>query len=268
LEKGASNFNSMNEDKENSKNKEGSENFGLPEGYFQKSTQSIFNKIEWQEEHKNCPSLLSLKGKTGFIVPENYFIKSEVKLELIEYKELSAAKEGKGFVVPENYFRNNLLILQKMLVGEANELQTVDRLSSIQKRNNFSVETDYFSKSESRLKTLLTEGNKPARVISLFTRRVIYSAAAVLIIALGLWIYNFYFIPVAVKDCGTIACVDKQDLVKMKNLENLDNDELYELVDPQKLEKKLEKQKTNDKNKKGTDSSLKQLSTEDLLDEI
>lgn len=240
-------------------------NFGLPGDYFQKSAASILNKIEWMEEHKEFKRLLEIKKETGFVVPENYFDNSELRNELLAYPALATQNKKTGFNVPANYFEEaETNELSKVLDGEI-ELENFLKLSAIKKQNPFAVKDGYFENSAEKITALL---NKPAKVISLFSAKVWYSAAAAIFaITIGIWIYNQFFVIVE-KDCGTLACVDKQDLVKTKNLEALESDDLYELVDTKKLEEKLEKEPASKTKKDEADTSLKNVSTEDLLDEI
>ncbi|MCC6371217.1 MAG: hypothetical protein IT236_09455, partial [Bacteroidia bacterium] len=94
-------------------------------------------------------------------------------------------------------------------------------------------------------------------------------AAALVMVATGLWIYSVYMKPVQnTLDCGTIACVDKIDLIQSKSMDNMDDDDLYELVNPADLEKKLNEKKEKINQNNTTDSSLEQLSTDALLDDI
>ncbi len=251
--------------------------FGMPEGYFQKSANSIVQKIEWLEEHKAYPNLSALKKQSGFVIPNNYFNEKETQLELIDFPTLFSIDKTNAFKTPVNYFEELKTVHQFNLRNDANvgsELQSFKKLSAISKQNNFKVNQNYFNAFEEKLTGKL-QTEKEARVIRLFSAKTWYAAAAILTITLGLWFYNQYFKVAEVKDCGTLACVDKTDLVKAKNLENLDNDQLYELVDTKKLEEKLDnktKEKTESKkdssNKKEADTSLKNVSTEDLLDEI
>ncbi|MBA3682751.1 MAG: hypothetical protein H0W73_16550 [Bacteroidetes bacterium] len=247
--------------------------FGMPEGYFQKSANSIIQKIEWIEEHKAYPNLSNLKKESGFVVPEKYFNENESKLELIEFSKLISIDKTNVFKIPANYFESVDL---SYLLNEENELQGFGKLNSLAKTNNFKVGENYFAVSEEKITAALLNDKKEAKVIKLFSPKLWYAAAAMLTITLGLWLYNHYYKIEELKDCGTLACVDKVDLVKAKNLENLDNDELYELVDTKKLEEKLEakpekntESKTEAKTeKKDLDTSLKNVSEEDLLDEI
>ena len=245
-------------------------NFGLPGGYFQKSATSIFNKIEWQEEHKDFPKLTELKHQNtnyGFNVPVEYFAKSAEHFENLRYPALFSLKRNSGFSVPADYFEQaEVNELGKVLSDAKDELFSFENLTSLTKENNFKVDGDFFERSDKQIHSLL---EKPAkgRVINLFMRRIAFAGAALLVVSLGLWIYNFYFATAELKDCGTMACIDKQDLVMTKNLESMDNEELYELVNSGDLEKKLDI-KEQPKNKETKDSSLKELSTDDLLDEI
>lgn len=259
----------------NNKNNEQAK-FGLPDGYFQKSASNIFNKIEWQEEHNQFPTLLGYKKKSGFIVPENYFSKKESKFELLEFEKLNSLKKNNPFKVPENYFDEDVLKLVTLSQVEvSSELNEYKTLASLKKQNSFIVPNNYFVENEEKLKGFITESStslsmtdkrqNKTKVISLFSPKMWYSVAALLVIAVGLWMYNSYYKTTELKDCGTLACVDKIDLVKAKHLESIETEDLYKLVNTKKLEDNLEK-KSNQKQSK--DNSLDSVSTDDLLDEL
>lgn len=257
-------------DKNNENNHLNSEpnNFGLPAGYFQNSANSIVNKIEWVEEHKNFPALEKLKKQTGFIIPNDYFVNNENKLELIEFPKLSALNKINAFKTPANYF-NELEEKQFVHFFNENDLEILgEKLSTIPKQANFKVKENYFDSSAEKISNSLLNEKKGGKLIKLFSPKIYYAAAAILTITLGLWFYNHYFLVAETKDCGTLACVDKADLLKTKNLENLDNDQLYELVDTKKLEEKLENKTNNTTKNEDIDTSLNNVSVDDLLDEI
>lgn len=231
------------------------------------------NKIAWQDEHKELPFLLKLKSQLsanhcGFVVPQDYFNSTADNLDLVTYPELFKVRNTAVFAVPENYFEKaEVSELAKVINDSEEELLSFTNLNALKNKTGFVIPANYFEKNASQLNSNLvkTEGGK---IIHLFTKRLAFAAAAILVLSLGFWIFSFYFTTIEVKDCGTMACIDKNDLVKTKNLENLDNDELYELVNPSKLEKKLEAKEIKKENKKTTDSNFKNLSTEDLLDEM
>ncbi len=247
----------------NNKNNEQAK-FGLPDAYFQKSASSIFNKIEWQEEHKEFANLLNHKNKRGFIVPENYFNKGESKLELIEFEKLNALTKNNAFKVPVNYFDEDVLKTVTLSEVEvASELNEYKILASFKKQNYFKVPENYFVENEKTLNEKLNI--KPTKVINLFSPKMWYSVAALLVIAIGLWMYNSYYKAVEVSDCGTLACVDKIDLVKAKHLENIETEELYKLVNSKKLEDNLAKKSNS---KQNNDNNSDSAATDDLLDEL
>lgn len=209
--------------------------FGVPAGYFQKSGFSIMNKIVWEEELKEFPVIKGLKDRTGFTLPDHYFIKNEVDE------------------------------LTKVFISQSDELENFTELKSIPKEICFKVGKNYFGENGERLNVMLA-GNQQARIFDLIFSKASYAIAAMLLIALGFWMYQVYFKPVGKSDCGTLACVDKTDLLKTKNLENMDDEELFELVNTSELEKKL--QGKEDKNSSNKTDSSNQISVDEVLDEI
>jgi hypothetical protein len=239
----------MNDDMENSASNK-NPNFGLPGGYFQKSASSIMDKIQWLEEQKAYPVLLSLKQVSVFSVPENYFQKSELQLELVDYSNLAAINKTNVFLTPDNYFEDvEIRELSKVIIDED------IKLDGFNKQNSFKVRDDYFSKNKKQIRNVLLSQAQPTRIISLFRSRITMAAAASLVILIGLWLFQFYNKSSELKDCGSIACIDKADLLKAKNLEGIETDELYELVNDKQLEKKLEQKSSGSNKNKDTDHS-------------
>ena len=252
----------MNTENENNQSNKESTDFGVPRGYFQKSASAIFNKIEWEQEHKSFPKLLQLKSQNGFITPTAYFSRIEQKIELLDLPILFSLKKANSFIVPGDYFEN----------AEVNELAKVlddsePLLPNFIKQNSFKVSAEYFLNQQKQLEHLL-QPTSSYKVIKLFSAKSVLAVAAILVVVLSVWLYNFYFTPVVVKDCGTIACVDKIELFKTKNLEVLDNDELYELVNSNKLEQKLETKSNKNSEKHDSVNEMDESVTDDLLEEI
>lgn len=256
--------------------KEGNENnvpgrnpgdFGLPDGYFRESARSIVDKIEWHDEHKDFSVLLNVRRSDVFAVPSDYFLQNESVLELTVYPVLNSIRDKTVFAVPENYFEGaEEFELARVLKGDNDERSGFEMLDAIKRESGFTVPPAYFSRNETVLTDSLTR--KQGRIVSLFPIKLRYAVAALLVIALGLWIYNLYFVLDPAKDCGTIACLEKQDLVKSKSLESFDDEELYELVDPAALEKKLQDNVGEGHKETNEDSSKNEIPEEDLLDEI
>jgi hypothetical protein len=249
----------MGKDFENNDNNRKDGDFGLPEGYFEKSGRNIMNKLEWLEEHKIYPRLSELKNSgPGFIVPGGYFDQSEHGLELMAYEKLSGNQKETGFITPLNYLEElEVAELSKVIKDEENELSLFTHLNSVERKNAFDVPANYFESSAEKISSAASGKPAEAKVIKLFGNRYWYSAAAaVMAVVLGLWIYNQYFKVKVNGDCGTLACVDKADLVKSKVMDNLDDEDIYNMVDTKKLEENLKGEKSTDKkNKKETDTS-------------
>jgi hypothetical protein len=213
-------------------------NFDLPDGYFKNSKAGILNKIEWMQEHEAYPTLSSFTKESGFTVPLNYFNESASRLELVDAPILSNIQKQNAFEVPAGYFENNRSLLIAG-IDEGKELRAYPTLASIEKKNAFVTSDNYFEASK---KIILGKNEGGARIISLFGRSVRYAAAAVLMITIGLWVYNSYFKTQEVEtECTTLACFEKRELIKYK-LENFDTEEILDgQVDLNTLEKNLNK---------------------------
>lgn len=208
--------------------------YDLPDDYFSGSKAKLMQRMEWISEHETYPLLSKLKGESGFVVPEGYFTHSGSKLELLPFETLGSLSKVSGFVNPHvsDYEKKDWSVLIR------EELSNYPTLSELPRQNPFDLSSNYFTDSKQRI-TASIEGPSNTRVINLFRRSVWYAAAAILVIAAGLWLYQGYFNNnVSEQDCTTLACIEKRELLKYK-LEHLDNDELYEMVNAEKLEQKL-----------------------------
>lgn len=215
--------------------------FGLPEGYFERSAAGLMTRLQWLEEHRNWPALQQAKGPSGFAVPVAYFEKTEAQLEQLPYPRLSAGERGTGFSLPDSYFESTL---EKHLAPVLSEAEP--QLNTLPRATPFAVPAGYFEGNVQRLEALLTDDTPRGKVLPLVKRRrwAVAAAAAVLLVLGGVKMYTLFFTAVPKDDCGALACVDRADLLKGKTLENLETDELYELVNSAELEKKLQQVQT------------------------
>lgn len=208
------------------------------------------------QEHEAYPVLGKMDKASGFIVPENYFSENAGKLELLDTPTLISYRKENVFEVPQHYFEETKTRLISIVADD--DMSTYPTLSSIEKKNPFVTSKNYFERSkEAILDNNKNEGS--ARIISLFTKPVRYAAAAVLMITIGVWIYNSYFrTEIGTEECTTLACLEKKEIMKFK-YENIDTDELNDAaVDLSKLEKNLNKEERNDTTKTAdsTDEAL------------
>jgi hypothetical protein len=236
--------------------------FNVPRGYFENSASAIRNKIEWHEENKLYPQLLSLKNSNCFTTPVNYFETCGCSLELIAYPDLNKNKRKSGFITPGDYFMLNEEKLRS-LIEPVDPLQGTAILDSIKKQNNFTVKENYFE--EGAKKIALNLNRKEARVRILNPRSVLYFAvAAILIISAGIYTFKYYTEEKSLNDCETIACLDKKEILKSHRIETLENEELYDVVNAAKLEQNLNmKGETGHKKRDSIDDT-----EEDILDQL
>src|SRR5687768_8682161 len=123
----------------------------------------------------------------GFGLPGGFFERNAEKLrqriacmeELDGLTRLQALKEKNSFGVPAGYFENS-----------AEELRTVIGLIEHHAGSGgFEVPVDYFRTSAGKLSD--TARGKSGRVFELFPPAMRLAVAALLILALGLWIYRY-----------------------------------------------------------------------------
>lgn len=269
----------MSKNKENSNNKQNENNpFSLPEGYFGSFGKKMMLKIELAEELKEFKILSSIDKKLPFATPDNYFSTLGIKNELAVYPELSAIKKQNGFTVPELYFETSAKAI-KSKIEIAEELKAYPALYNISKENSFAAPQNYFEGLSHALRNEIFESKKESSVVKVlhlvFSKKAAYAIAAMLVISFGLYFYNSGEETVK-GDCNTLACLQKNDIIKGDYLMNLDEDALMESVNIEKLSKSLEenlkqtKKETETQSDKKTkeDYVLENVDVNDIVDEI
>jgi hypothetical protein len=258
-----------NEENSNPNNKENNP-FSLPDGYFGSFSQKMMLKIELAEELKEFKLLSSIEKKLPFITPDNYFTHIEVKNELAAYPKLASVKTQNGFIVPELYFETSAkAITAKIELAE--ELKAYPVLNSIEKQNVFVAPQNYFEGLSHTIRGNMfaqPEQSGVTKILHLvFSKKTAYAIAAMLVISLGLYFYNSGEETVT-GNCGTLACMDKSEILKSNQVSNMDEESLMNLVDPVELSKNLkEASKTSDK-KEETNYVLENADVNDIVDEI
>jgi hypothetical protein len=266
----------MNLNEENNKpNKNENNPFSLPEGYFGSFAQKMMHKIEVAEELKEFKLLSSIDKKLPFITPGNYFANSEVKNELAIYPKLTEVKKENAFVVPQLYFESSAKAIENK-IGSAEELKAYPALYSIGKENSFTTPQNYFEDFSPTVREKLVDGHPYShrdeedgivRILHIvFSKKTAYAIAAMLVISLGLYFYNSG--EETVTNCGTLACLDKTEILKSNQVTNMDEESLMKLVDPEKLSKNLKEASENSDTKQETDYVLENADVNDIVDEI
>ena len=243
--------------------------FALPEGYFANAANKLRDKIACMEELSEFPVLSGIEKHSGFDLPEFYFEKSAQKLENIPYTNLTGLKKEAGFIVSDGYFETNSLAIHAAIEG--NDEDVVNRLKrfGIDRENAFTLPTNYFEDKQNTLRAIgMPAQKKQGKVVRLYFLRAGMAAAAILLITFGLKYFKTEEKQIVPDDCGTLACIERRELLKSKQIENLDDEELLEIVNPKTLEQSL-KDKGSKINNHGTKDSAKlDQTTDELLDEI
>lgn len=200
----------------------------------------------------------------NYSLPIDYFRNNAISIaEKIEWLEehkafplLNSIRNKSAFKIPESYFNE---------ASNKIELLNSPILFKINKHNSFITPENYFERNESYLFNLLKPLPK-TRIIRLY-KKTFALAAAVLLITFSVYLYRQLFQIKKPDDCMTLACIEKRDLLKSRQLENLENEELYELINVTKLEIKL-KNDSNITRKKIIESNEEKALSNELLDEI
>lgn len=235
------------------------------------------HKIELVEELKEFKLLSSIDKKLPFVTPDNYFAHIEIKNELAAYSKLASVKQINGFAVPELYFETSAkAITTKIELAE--ELKAYPVLNSIEKQNVFVAPQNYFEVlshgmrakmfAEQAQESNVTKILLPIAIGIVFSKKTAYAIAAMLVISLGLYFYNSGEETVT-GNCGTLACMDKTEILKSNQVSNLDEESLMNIVDPVQLSKNLkEASKTSDNKKDEKNYVLENADVNDIVDEI
>jgi len=177
------------------------QSFSTPEGYFEGLSSKILSRIG-QIEHKSI-DLENLERVNIFKTPTGYFenlderISANVWIESLEKQNI--------FQIPENYFQN---------------LELSTAIERFDKVNVFNVPQGYFETLPEKILSKI-ETQKKGRVIQVnwFSKRVKWSAAASIILMIGMW----FAVPQFTKDKTTLA------------LEKVSNDDIKTYLETQDL---------------------------------
>jgi len=228
--------------------------FALPKGYFNSLSNRILNKIEHEQELATYKTL-SENRKSIFKVPKNYFATLantlEYKYELSVFPQLASTKKPVLKALPENYFEN----VEKKVVDKLemeSELKEFSVLSSIPKKNAFKVAPAYFESKTDDVKEKIHSSIQEPGVIkqliaTLFKPQMAIAASLILIVGISaIWYFNRKDSTVLSGDCLTLACLEKNEILNEKNIQDFDDESLYEMVDEALLDEQLSEDETSE----------------------
>lgn len=262
----------MNLNEENNDLNKENNPFSLPGDYFNSFSKKMMHKIELTDELKGFKLLSSLDKKLPFVTPDNYF---DNKAELAPYPALSSVKKVNAFDTQLNYFETNVVTLQRH-IEVLEELRQYPTLYCVSKKNSFVTPESYFNEASLRLlsNTKKPEGTVFGTVVSIvFSKKTAYAIAAMLVISLGLYFFNSKT-ETGDTGCNTLACLDRNDIIKANQINNFDDEALMEMVNAEELKKninsnlKKEERKENTQQQTTQDYILENVDVNDLADEL
>ena len=232
--------------------------FSIPSFYFDSLSERIIYKIELAEEASEFSLLAGINKQSVFNVPENYFegIENELeyKIESEALVELNKITKPVLKPLPEEYY-NSLKENITNKIELADELRMYATLYAIDKQNSFEVSADYFDNVTDKIKEKIhtksqTQLSIIEKIMMLVLKPKFGVAFGIVIITgiAGLFYINQQKTIIDSGDCKTLACLEKRDMLNDHTVREMDDDNLLEMVDVDKLDKQIE-------NGNATDSS-------------
>lgn len=264
--------------------KHGKNPFSMPEGYFNAFSKKLNEKIELEEELKSFKILSSLKKESPFQTPEHYFetalSRTEYVQELVRFPVLSQISKPNRETEDALYFENlHDHILYRIELE--NELKEFKQLSQINKVSAYQIPVHYFDsladqiKEKVHFKQNYVSISIWSKILNhIFGAKLAYAFSALLIAGLfSIWsLSDKHSANSSNSDCHTLACLDRHELLNDKNLQSLSEENLFEMVDVEKLNQQITKHiKQNEKELNPAISEeylLENVNTDQLLEEL
>lgn len=265
------------EDPDFSFNKGEKRPFGLPSDYFSSFEEKLKNKLEAEQELNEFPVLSSIQKERVFAIPEHYFNEAEktleYKTELAAYPTLESLLKPAVADLGEEY-QTQLIESLSYRTGLVDELKAYPTLYGLDKVNAFIVSDAYFDSLAGRVKELIYSENSER--ISLWDRmwnivfggRTAWAFGLALIIGLAFYFNQKTELLTETGDCKTLACLEKNEILNNKAINNFDEEQLMDLVDVNSLGKQLNLDVAKEDSLSAREVILQDTDTDELLDAL
>lgn len=187
--------------------------FLSPEGYFSELHSRVINRIGWEEELKDFPILLNLRGQSGMTIPSGYFSKNEANIEILTEKltftKLPTADKS-VFLVPANYFNEGSRKIISIIWDTSSDCE-INPLFGLPKSTGFIVPDNYFDSVKAKF-----ENDASAKVISINGTKKQWQWWSVAASIIGIILLSVFFLkkqPAAELTCQSIACLEKSEIL-------------------------------------------------------
>lgn len=265
------------EDPDFSFNKGEKRPFGVPSDYFSSFEDKLRNKIEAENELNAFPVLSSIQKEQVFATPGHYFSDAEHKLqyntELAAYPALESLRKPLEASLEEAY-QKELLASLSYRTGLVDELKPYPTLYGMDKLNAFVVSDAYFDSLAARVKERIYSQN--AERISVWDRvwhvvfggRTAWAFGLALIVGLAFYFNQKTELITESGDCKTLACLEKNEILNNKAINNFDEEQLMDLVDVNSLGKQLNLDIAKKDSLSAKEVILQDTDTDELLDAL
>lgn len=250
--------------------------FGMPLDYFASFEDKLKKKMELENELSEFPLLSSIQKTNAFQAPADYFTISENTLEhtleLVSFQKLQSIKTPDFADLETDYVKQlNTSLVAKIEL--ADELKSYSTLYALDKVNSFAVSDNYFEDLHLKIKEKIhVEKHSSVSIFDtvidfVFGKKIAFSFGLALVIGLSIYFYQDSKNSLMTNNCQTLACLEKQEILNDKSVNNFDEDQLMDLVNVKSLDKQL-KAETSLTDTLQQEFILNNINTDQLLEEL
>lgn len=265
------------EDPDFSFNKGEKRPFGLPSDYFSSFEEKLRKKLEVENELNDFPVLSSIQKEQVFATPEHYFNDAEHKLEynaeLAAYPALQNLSRPVVVALDEDY-QKQLLESLSYKIELVDELKPYPTLYGLDKVNVFAVADVYFDSLAARVKERIYSENTERSSVwdrmwhVVFGGRTAWAFGLAFIIGLAFYFNQKTELITETSDCKTLACLERNEILNNKAINNFDEEQLMDLVDVNSLNKQLNLDMAKKDSLSAKEVILQDKDTEELMDAL
>ena len=165
---------------------------------------------------KEAPTLAKISRENPFTVPSAYFESLNENLNTLAKLENARFENEDEFNLPENYFNQ--------LAGRIEDRIAIDTIQNLAPADGFKVPDAYFSSLAERINSRIDEKQAPAKLKEMFPSWIRYSAAASVVLMIGIF---FYFNSSSYVFNQQLSKVPDQDIINYLQFHSTVNDNQY-----------------------------------------
>lgn len=165
---------------------------------------------------KEAPTLAKISRENPFTVPSAYFESLNENLNTLAKLENARFENEDEFNLPENYFNQ--------LAGRIEDRIAIDTIQNLAPADGFKVPDAYFGSLAERINSRIDEKQAPAKLKEMFPSWIRYSAAASVVLMIGIF---FYFNSSSYVFNKQLSKVPDQDIINYLQFHSTVNDNQY-----------------------------------------